>query len=188
MNTDNPFDATEAAIELITRPGHDNLRLRAYLCPSNKVTIGYGHVLLPKFDWHLFVNCDASRLNRLIRECQQRGKIVEEARVVLHINPEQARELLHKDVAQTALFLRSVTPVLINQHQFDALVSLIFNIGQGHYAQSTLRHKLHARDFAGAAAEFDRWVMGTVDGKKSPLPGLVKRRAAERALFEKPNA
>lgn len=186
MNTDNPFDASEAAIELITRPGHDDLHLHAYLCPANKVTIGYGHVLLPKFDWHLFANCDASRLNRLIRECQQRGKIVEEARVLLHINPDQSRELLHKDVAQVARFLRSVTPVLINQNQFDALVSLIFNIGQGNYATSRLRHYLHAREFDKAAAEFDRWVKGTVNGVKTSLPGLITRRAAERELFERP--
>lgn len=186
MNTDNPFDASENAVELITRPGHDDLRLQAYLCASNIVTIGFGHVLLPKFDCHLFANCDASRLNRLIRECQQRGKMVEEARVVLHINLEQARDLLHKDVAQVARFLRSVTPVLLNQNQFDALVSLIFNIGQGNYASSSLRHYLHAHEFDKAAAEFDRWVKGTVDGVKTSLPGLIKRRAAERALFEKP--
>ncbi|NJA04180.1 lysozyme [Methylococcaceae bacterium WWC4] len=184
MHTDNPHDASPAAFEIITRNGHDSLNLQAYLCPANRLTIGYGHVLLPKSDWHLFSNCDASRLMRLIRECQQRGKVVEEARTVLHINPSQAQDLLTRDVAQTALFLRSVTSVLLNQHQFDALVSLIFNIGQGQYAQSTLRKKLEAGDLAGAAAEFDRWVKGSVDGVKQILPGLVSRRAAERALFE----
>ncbi|WP_446807979.1 lysozyme [Methylomonas sp. 2BW1-5-20] len=183
MNTDNPYDASEAAVELITQ--FEGKRQQAYLCPANRLTIGCGHVILPKWDFGLF-RIDAGTLARIVDECQSRRILTQEAQVVLTISHEQVKQLLHRDVQQTALFLRSITPVLINQNQFDALVSLIFNIGQGKYAQSTLRHKLHGRDFAGAAAEFDRWVMGTIDGKKAPLPGLVKRRAAERALFEKP--
>ncbi|OQW74843.1 MAG: hypothetical protein BVN35_09520 [Proteobacteria bacterium ST_bin11] len=183
MNTDNPFDATEAAVELITQ--FEGLRQQAYLCPANRLTIGCGHVILPKWDFGLF-RVDAGTLARIVDECQSRRILTQEAQVVLTISHDQVKQLLYRDVEQVALFLRSVTPALINQNQFDALVSLIFNIGQGRYAQSTLRHKLHNRDFPGAAAEFDRWVMGTVDGKKAPLRGLVRRRAAERALFEKP--
>ncbi len=171
-------------LELITRTGHDDCRLTAYLCPSNKVTIGYGHVLLPKFDYALFPNTAAERLAHLLAGCRRAGRITQEAAVVLRINAAQAHELLKSDTRQVALFLSSVTPVALNQNQFDALCSLVFNIGQGNYATSTLRKKLHDGDYAGAAAEFDRWVMGTVDGKKRKLPGLVSRRAAERALFE----
>ena len=177
-----PNTVSDACISLIAE--HEGLRLQAYLCPANKLTIGYGHVVLPKFDWHLFRGCDDYRVSRLIRECQQRGKIVEEARVVLNINPDQAAELLLHDVRQTALFVSSVTPVPLTQSQFDALVSLVFNIGQGNYATSTLRKKLHAQDYEGAAAEFGKWVYATVNGDKVKLPGLVTRRAAERALFE----
>lgn len=171
-------------IELITRPGHDACSLSAYVCPAGKVTIGYGHVLLPKFDYAYFPNTDAARLNRLLAACRKAGRITEEARIVLHINIDQACELLRRDTRQIALFLNSVTQVPLNQNQFDALCSLIFNIGQGNYAQSTLRKKLHDGKYDEAAAEFDRWVMGTVDGKQQKLPGLVTRRAAERALFE----
>lgn len=184
MNPNTPSAVSDACIELITRPGHDDCHLQAYLCPSNRVTIGYGHVILPKFDFGLFYRINAETLARIVAECREKRRMTQEARVVLRIKAEQATELLTKDVRQTALFVSSVTPVPLNQNQFDALVSLVFNIGQGRYATSTLRKKLHAQDYDGAAAEFDRWVKGTVDGVKQKLPGLVTRRAAERALFE----
>lgn len=184
MHPNNPTTVSDACIELITRPGHDDCHLQAYLCPANKVTIGYGHVIVPKWDWHLFRNCDASRVARLVKECQDRRRMSDEALTVLRINPDQATELLHADVRRDAQFLSSVTPVPLTQPQFDALVSFIFNVGQGNYATSTLRKKLHDQDYAGAAAEFNRWVYATVNGRKQKLNGLITRRAAERALFE----
>ncbi len=62
-----------------------------------------------------------------------------------------------------------------SQSQFDSLVSLAYNIGTGAFGKSTLLKKHLAGDFAGAAAQFAKWVLN--DGK--PMPGLVKRRAAE---------
>lgn len=177
----NALKPSPACLELISR--FEGLRLTAYLCPANKVTIGVGHVILPKFDWHRFRQCDASRLARLIAECQAARRMTLEAQTVLKIDEDTARLLLQQDAEQVGRFLNSVTPVALNQNQFDALVSLVFNIGQGNYATSTLRKNLHAGDFAGAAAEFDRWVKATVKGEKVTLPGLVSRRAAERALF-----
>ena len=171
-----------ACLDLISR--FEGERLMAYLCPAGKPTIGFGHVILPRFDWPLFRYCDASRVMRLIKECQTAGRMTGEAQTVLRIDPEQARRLLEHDAQQVGRFLNSVTPVPLSQNQFDALVSLVFNIGQGNYATSTLRKKLAAGDFAGAAAEFDKWAMATVNGKKQKLTGLVNRRAAERALFE----
>ena len=66
---------------------------------------------------------------------------------------------------------------------FDALVSFTFNLGEERLAQSTLLKKLNLRDYHAAAAEFPKWVKATVRGKKITLPGLVRRRAAERAMF-----
>lgn len=68
------------------------------------------------------------------------------------------------------------------QHQFDAMVSLAYNIGQGNLASSTLLRKHRAGDHAGAAEEFHKWnkAAGRV------LPGLVKRRAAESLLYSTP--
>lgn len=69
--------------------------------------------------------------------------------------------------------------VPLSQHQFDALVSLVFNIGIGAFDASTLLRKLRTKDYGGAAAEFARW---NKQGGRV-LPGLTARRAKEAALF-----
>lgn len=67
----------------------------------------------------------------------------------------------------------------LTQSQFDALVSLAFNIGVTRFATSNLLRKLKRGDVAGAAEEFAKWRLA--DGKVSE--GLVKRRAEEKAMF-----
>jgi len=181
MYSDNPTIASAACFDIIAT--FEGRRLQAYLCPANRLTIGIGHILLPKADCDLFRHCDAAKLARLIRECQERRKIVQEAQLLV-INDDQCDVLLRRDVSQTALFLRSTLQVAVTQHQFDALVSFVFNAGQGRYATSTLRKMLDAGDYAGAAAQFPRWVYGRDgQGNKIVLPGLARRRAAELALF-----
>jgi lysozyme len=92
-----------------------------------------------------------------------------------------ANDILKMDVhfAEAPLF-----DLGLNQNQFDALVSLIFNIGARAFHASTLLVKLKARDYPGAADEFLKWdhAGGQV------LPGLLNRRKAERALFLTPMA
>lgn len=175
---------SDAGLNLIK--SHEGVRLTAYLCPANRLTIGYGHVLLPKWDFGAFNRIGSTELARLVADCQARRVVTHEAQVLLKIRQDQADAFLAKDVQQVAHFLNSVLPPL-NQHQFDALVSFVFNIGQGQFATSTLRKKLQFGDMSGAAKEFDRWVKGTdKHGHKITLPGLVTRRAAERGLFEAP--
>jgi lysozyme len=67
------------------------------------------------------------------------------------------------------------------QPQFDAMVSFAYNVGIGNLQSSTLLRKHKAGDHEGAAAEFAKWnkAAGRV------LPGLVKRRAAEAALYSR---
>jgi lysozyme len=82
-----------------------------------------------------------------------------------------------------SIFIKAVNDLVtvpINQDQFDALVSFAFNLGAGNLKQSTLLRKVNARDFAGAAQEFQRWNKG--GGKV--LPGLTRRRACEALLFQ----
>lgn len=76
--------------------------------------------------------------------------------------------------------VRKHVEVPLSQHQFDALVSLAFNIGTGAFRDSTLLSELNRRDYVAAARQFERWVFA--GGKR--LNGLVRRRKAERALFE----
>ena len=70
--------------------------------------------------------------------------------------------------------------VQLNQHQFDALVSFCYNCGEGNLAKSTLLKKVNAKDFAGAAQEFKKWVKA---GGRT-LKGLVRRRNSESLMFQ----
>jgi GH24 family phage-related lysozyme (muramidase) len=66
------------------------------------------------------------------------------------------------------------------QHQFDAMVSLAYNIGMGNFSASTLLKKHRAGDCAGAAAQFAVWNKAN----KKVMAGLTRRRAAEAALYQ----
>ncbi|MBZ5757933.1 lysozyme [Pseudomonas sp. S5(2021)] len=96
------------------------------------------------------------------------------------ISKERAEELLREDVARFDGYIEALVRVPLTQGQWDALSSFVYNLGPGALEKSTLLRLLNAGDYSGAAAQFDRWVYAS--GKK--LTGLVKRRAAERALFE----
>lgn len=178
----NNLTLSAAGIALIKQ--YEGFSFSAYLCPANKLTIGYGHVISPKWDAAI-MGIDAGELAAWVSRCVQRKSVSPAAKAVLTINQQKADALLQKDLQQTGQFINSVTQTPLNQHQFDALCSFIFNVGQGNYATSTLRKLINRGDFHLAAAEFDRWTMATVDGKKTQLAGLVARRADERALFER---
>lgn len=90
--------------------------------------------------------------------------------------------ILARDLGRYEADVTRLVNVPLNENQFGALVSFTYNLGAGNLASSTLLRKLNAGDYAGAAGEFGKWVKA---GGKT-LPGLVRRRAAERALFEKP--
>ncbi len=95
------------------------------------------------------------------------------------ITEAQAEALLRKDVAWAENAVRKNVKVPLTQGQFDALTSFTFNCGAGALQKSTLLKKLNAGDYAGAQAEFGKWVHG--GGKV--LPGLVRRRAEEAQMF-----
>ncbi len=95
------------------------------------------------------------------------------------ITAEQADAFLAYDLAWVEEAIAESVKVPISQDQFDALASLIFNIGARAFKSSTLLRRLNAGDHIGAAGQFERWVNAA--GKR--MPGLVKRRAEEAALF-----
>lgn len=102
----------------------------------------------------------------------------------MKITDAGADAILRQDLAKFEGYVSSAVKVPLNQNEFDALVSFTFNLGPGNLRSSTLLKKLNAGDRAGAADEFLKW---TKAGGKT-LPGLVKRREAERALFRAPDA
>ncbi|WP_347252921.1 lysozyme [Leminorella grimontii] len=95
------------------------------------------------------------------------------------ITATQAECYLRGDLVSFEADVNRLVRVPLTQGQFDALVSFAYNCGSRALSTSTLLRKLNARDYSSAADEFSRW--NKAGGKE--LPGLTRRRAAERDLF-----
>lgn len=95
---------------------------------------------------------------------------------------EQAQAWFLQDMAWAQAAVLGAVTVPLNQNQFDALVSFTENEGATSFEESTLLRLLNAGDYAGAAAQFSRWVYQ----RGQILPGLVTRRNQEAALFNTP--
>jgi lysozyme len=153
---------------------YEGFRSRPYLCPAHIWTIGYGHVLYQ----------EQIRLP-VVRVPDKHTPMI---RKEMPLKPEDNRvwtkteidELFRTDVGTFERgVLRLVPGVDGRQGAFDALVSISFNFGLGNLQRSTIRMKANRGDWEGAADAFRVWTKG--GGKV--LPGLVKRREAERTLF-----
>lgn len=96
------------------------------------------------------------------------------------ITKERAEELLREDVKRFEGYVSRLVKVPLTQGQFDALTSFVYNLGPGALEKSTLLDQLNRGDYDSAAEQLERWVKA---GGKT-LAGLVRRRKAERALFE----
>ncbi len=92
---------------------------------------------------------------------------------------EQADTWLTEEANEFAESVLGMVKVPLTQNELDALTSLAYNIGLGNLRKSTLMKRINESDFDAAADEFPKWnkAGGNV------LPGLVKRRRAERDLF-----
>jgi len=153
---------------------HEGVRYKPYLCPAGLWTVGVGHVLYPE---------QASL--PVVRTPDNAGKML---RKEFSLHSEDNRvwssaevdDLLCKDLAR---FERGVTRYCPNtagdQGRFDALVSFSFNVGLGNLQRSSLRMKNNRGEFEDAATEFMKWTKG--GGRV--LPGLLKRRRDEQALY-----
>jgi lysozyme len=146
----------DAGLALIK--AHEGLRLKAYQDVVGVWTIGWGHT----------------------------GDVKSGQVITQH----QAEAILDVDLDRFERAVEELTkPIPLTPNEFSALVSLVFNIGigsndpklPGGFTRSTLRRKILARDLKGAAAEFPKW--NHAGGRV--LAELTKRRAEERALFER---
>jgi lysozyme len=104
------------------------------------------------------------------------GKDVHEGLV---ISQEEADTLLMCDTMRAQIAVNTYVDVPLTQHQFDALVDFVFNVGSGHFTGSTLLKDLNAGDYKSAELQLTAWVFS--GGKK--LPGLIHRRALEENWF-----
>ena len=96
------------------------------------------------------------------------------------IDQEAAEAFLIEDLETFEQAVARLVKVPLTQQQFDALVSFTFNLGAGNLAASTLLRKLNNYQYTEVPEQLMRWVRA--GGKV--LDGLVKRRAAEAAMFQ----
>jgi lysozyme len=151
----------------------EGYRNRPYKCSAKIWTVGWGHAMYG--DQLRLPNVRTGTYTGMIRDDYQ-------------LKPEDNRvwskeELVAMFKADLANFERGVLRLVPgcagHQGRFDALVCLAYNIGLGNVQRSTIRMKANRGDWEGAAQAFRMWTKG--GGKV--LPGLVRRREAEIALF-----
>ena len=95
------------------------------------------------------------------------------------ITLEKAKRIFLKDAKRFEDAIRKGVKVPLTQGQFDALLSLTYNIGTGNFQKSTLLKKLNQGDYEGAARQFVAWRRS----RGKVLPGLLKRRELETKIF-----
>jgi lysozyme len=153
---------------------YEGFRNKPYLCPAHIWTIGYGHVLYQEQIKLPMVRVPDKHTPMIRKEYPLSP---EDSRVW---SKEEINELFRVDVANFERgVLRLVPGCVSRQGSFDALVSISYNFGLGNLQRSTIRMRANRGDWEGAADAFRAWTKG--GGKV--LPGLVKRREAEIALF-----
>lgn len=149
------MNISDRGLDLIIQ--HEGMILNLYNCPANHATIGVGHLV-------------------------HYGPIngTEPKEFLCGITQQRALELLRDDVKVAEKTVNNLVKAPLNQNQFDALVSFVFNLGETNFAKSTLLAGLNSGNYDAVPSELNRWVYG--GGKV--LPGLVKRRADEGKLFQ----
>ena len=162
---------SHAGAELMHR--YEGCRNRPYLCPAHIWTIGYGHVLYQQQIRLPMVKKEGESV-----QIRKEFPLAEGDNRVW--SKEEINQLFATDVATFERgVLRLVPAVAGKQGAFDAMVSFAFNAGLGNLQRSQIRMRANRGDWQGAAEALMDWTKG--GGKV--LPGLVKRREAEKALF-----
>jgi len=102
------------------------------------------------------------------------------------INEREAEALLARDLEPRERAVGDLTSISLNQNEFDALVSFVYNVGINGYKISTARKRLNRGDRVGGADALTWWNKATVGGVLREVTGLTRRRAAEKGLFLTP--
>ena len=144
---------------------HEGVRVKPYRCPALLWTVGVGHVIDPN---HIKVPFDERR-SLPIPDGWDRV-----------LSMDEVDAILAQDLNRFERGVARLCPAALNsQGVFDALVSFSFNVGLGNLQRSGLRMKTNRGEFQDAAEEFMKWTKAA--GRV--LPGLVKRRQDERAMY-----
>jgi lysozyme len=97
------------------------------------------------------------------------------------ITAQEAENILRNDLSGCEASVERLVKVDLNDNQFAALVSFVFNVGEANFSKSTLLKKLNAGDYASVPSELMKWTMA--NGRR--VQGLANRRAAEGGLWVK---
>jgi lysozyme len=163
----HPRAVNQATIDLVKEsegiPGLAAGEIRPYMDPVGIWTIGWGHAIAVDGRF-LRGNADLDKVKALYPD---------------GISEAQAEALLQADLVQAGSGVLSVVTISLNENQYGALTSFTLNLGLGNLRCSTLLKFLNSRQIDEAANQFPRWSFA--NGKQ--LPGLLKRREAEKALF-----
>lgn len=133
--------------------GFEGLRTVAYLDPAQIWTICYGHI-----------------------QGVRAGDVK---------SPAECEGLLAEEFLAAVSHVDRCSPVPLTPNQRGALASAVYNLGPSLVCdpkRSTLARRLRAGDIVGACHQLTRWVKARVLGVLVPLPGLIRRREAERAM------
>jgi lysozyme len=96
------------------------------------------------------------------------------------ITQEEADEMFNHEMKEYETYVNTAVTVPLSQNQFDAIVSWVFNLGNGNLKASTMLKVINSGDHAGVPAQIKRW--NKAGGKV--LDGLVRRREAEALLYQ----
>jgi len=102
------------------------------------------------------------------------------------VSSGEAEALLLYDLNRVAAEVDALVFTPISQNQFDALVSFAFNIGVGNFRGSTVLKRINEGRLLQAASALELWRKAMFEGEDLVLDALVRRRAAEKALFLTP--
>ena len=151
------MSAASKAIEIATQlcKQFEGFRSAAYTCPAGVASIGYGNTFYE----------DGSKVTL-------QDKPITQAEAELMLVRSLSTQYL-------PAVLKASPTLITNSNALGAILSFTYNLGVSRYRASTLRKRLDAADWQGAREEIVRW---TRAGGRA-LPGLVKRRTAERDLF-----
>jgi lysozyme len=108
------------------------------------------------------------------------------AREGAEVTAEEAEALLIYDLRRVAEAVVASVYTPLNQNQFDALVAFAFNIGPENFAHSAVLKRLNEGNYLQAASAIELWRKAEFDGEDLVIDALVRRRAAEKALFLTP--
>lgn len=130
----------------------ERFKSKPYFCSADKLTIGYGHVILPSENYE-------------------------------QVTEAQATEILKKDISIAQVIVDNYVTVKLNQNQYDAITSLVFNWRPNSFIKSKGLKYLNLCDFENAKIEFFSKEKGVVNVNGKFSQGLYNRRKAEQKMF-----